>query len=72
MSTPDRRGMLDRADKALSIRRQCMLLGIARSGVYRPPRPANDNDLALIRQIDELFHRLAVPGLAANDREGEG
>ncbi|MHC2295300.1 hypothetical protein [Bradyrhizobium barranii] len=33
MSTPDRRGMLDRADQALSIRRQCMLLGIARSGV---------------------------------------
>jgi putative transposase len=55
MSTPDRRGMLDRADKALSIRRQCMLLGIARSGVYRPPRPANDNDLALMRWIDELF-----------------
>jgi putative transposase len=55
MSTPDRRGMLDRADKALSIRRQCMLLGIARSGVYRPPRPANDHDLALMRRIDELF-----------------
>ena len=55
MSTPDRRGMLDRADKALSIRRQCMLLGIARSGVYRPPRPANDNDLALMRRIDGLF-----------------
>src|SRR5258705_10969898 len=58
MSTPDRRGMLDRADKALSIRRQCMLLGIARSGVYRPPRPANDNDLALMRRIDELFTAL--------------
>ncbi|MGY4566952.1 putative transposase [Bradyrhizobium sp. USDA 3256] len=42
--------MLDRADMALSIRRQCMLLGIARSGVYRPPRPANDNDPALIRR----------------------
>ncbi|MDE5464938.1 IS3 family transposase [Bradyrhizobium sp. CSS354] len=55
MSTPDRRGMLDRADIALSIRRQCMLLGIARSGVYRPPRPANDNDLALMRRLDELF-----------------
>src|ERR1700757_726203 len=55
MSTPDRRGMLDRADKALSIRRQCMLLGIARSGVYRVPRPANDNDLALMRRIDELY-----------------
>ena len=48
MSTPDRRGMLDRADKALSIRRQCMLLGIARSGVYRPPRPANDNELGRV------------------------
>lgn len=55
MSTPDRRGMLDRADMALSIRRPCMLLGIARSGVYRPPRPANDNDLALMRRLDELF-----------------
>ncbi|WIW50397.1 hypothetical protein ML401_35230 (plasmid) [Bradyrhizobium sp. 62B] len=32
-----------------------MLLGISRSGVYRPPRPANDNDLALMRRIDELF-----------------
>ncbi|WP_258769976.1 IS3 family transposase [Bradyrhizobium arachidis] len=55
MSVPDCRGMPDRADMALSIRRQCMLLGIARSGVYRPPRPANDNDLALMRRIDELF-----------------
>lgn len=50
MSMRDRRGMLDRADKALSIRWQCMLLGIARSGVYRPARPANDNDLALMRR----------------------
>jgi putative transposase len=32
-----------------------MLLGIARSGVYGPPRPANDNDLALMRRVDELF-----------------
>jgi putative transposase len=32
-----------------------MLLGVARSGVYRPPRSANDNDLALMRRIDELF-----------------
>ncbi|PDT64144.1 hypothetical protein CO683_40015 [Bradyrhizobium ottawaense] len=55
MSTPDRRGMLDRADQALSIRRQCMLLGIARSSVYRPLQPANDNDLALMQRIDELF-----------------
>jgi putative transposase len=55
MSAPDRREMLDRADKALSIRRQCALLGVARSGVYRPRKPANDNDLGLMRRIDELL-----------------
>jgi len=40
MSAPDRRAMLDRADRAaLSVRRQCALLGVARSGVYRAPKP---------------------------------
>ncbi|WP_170145845.1 IS66 family transposase [Rhodoplanes elegans] len=46
--------MLDRGNEKLSIRRQCALLGVARSSVYRPERPANDNDLALMRRIDEL------------------
>jgi putative transposase len=55
MSAPDRRALIDRDHGALSIRRQCRLLGLARSGVYRPPRPANDNDLGLMRRIDELF-----------------
>lgn len=35
----------------LSIRRRCVLLGVARSGVYRMPRPANDNDLSLMRRM---------------------
>jgi putative transposase len=47
MSAPDRRARLDRVHSVLSIRRQRRLLGIARSGVYRTPSPANDNDLAL-------------------------
>ncbi len=55
MSVPDRRAMLDRADRTLSLRRQCALLGVARSGIYRPHKPANDNDAALMRRIDELF-----------------
>ena len=42
MSTPDRRALLDRDHGTLSIRRQCMLLSVARSGVYRARRPAND------------------------------
>jgi putative transposase len=55
MSTPDRREMLDRDDGTLPIRRQCALLSLARSGVYRPPSPVSDNDLMLMARIDELF-----------------
>jgi putative transposase len=55
MSVPDRRALVERDDREPSIRKQCKLLGLARSGVYRKPPPANDNDLALMRRIDELF-----------------
>ncbi len=55
MSVPDRRALVDRDHRAPSIRRQCRLLGLSRSGVYRKPPPANENDLALMRRVDELF-----------------
>ena len=55
MSVPDRRALVDRDHREPSIRKQCRLLGLARSGGYRKPPPANDNDLALMRRIDELF-----------------
>ena len=55
MSVPDRRALVDRDHREPSIRKQCELLGISRSGVYRKPPCANDNDLALMRRIDELF-----------------
>lgn len=55
MSAQDRKKMLDRDHADLSIRRQCKLLSVARSGVYRTPRPDSEDDLALMRLIDELF-----------------
>jgi putative transposase len=55
MSVPDRRALVDRDHREPSIRKQCQLLGLARSGVYRKPPAANDDDLALMRRIDELF-----------------
>ena len=55
MSAPDRRRLVDRDNGVVSIRRQCELLGVARSGVYRSPAAADDNDLVLMRRIDELF-----------------
>ena len=54
MSAPDRRQLVDRRHGSLSIRRQCDLLGIARSGLYRRAPAANDNDLAVMRRLDEL------------------
>jgi len=57
MSAPNRRAKLDRGHRYLSVRQQCAMLGIARSGVYRLPRPANDDELALLRRIDKLYTR---------------
>jgi putative transposase len=51
------RAMLDRADRTLSIRRQCALVGVARSSVYRPRRPANDNDVVPMRLISTSCSR---------------
>lgn len=55
MSVPDRRDLLVREGGGLSLPQQCALLGLARSGVYRKPQATNDNDLALMRRIDEMF-----------------
>lgn len=55
MSVSDRRALLDHNHSELSIRRQCQLLGIAGSGVYYERRPANDNELGVMRRLDELF-----------------
>ncbi len=37
-----------------SVRRQCELLGVSRSGLYYEPVPMGAEDLALMRRIDEL------------------
>jgi putative transposase len=38
----------------LSIRRQCEILGISRSGLYYEPVPESQENLALMRRLDEL------------------
>ena len=54
MSVPERRAMVERPGETLSVRRQCALLNLARSGVYRPGPVTGADDLALMRRIDEL------------------
>ena len=62
MSAPDRRAMVERPGVDLSVRRQCALLNLARSGVYRPKPVIGAGDLALMRRIDELHLQLPFYG----------
>ena len=54
--------MVERPGVDLSVRRQCALLNLARSGVYRPKPVIGAGDLALMRRIDELHLRLPFYG----------
>jgi len=62
MSAPERRAMVERPREDLSVRRQCVLLNLARSGVYRPKTEPSAEDLALMRRIDELHLELPFYG----------
>jgi putative transposase len=62
MSAPDRRAMVERPGVDLSVRRQCSLLNLARSGVYRPKPVIDADDLAVMRRIDELHLELPFYG----------
>jgi putative transposase len=76
MSAPDRRAMIERPGEDLSVRRQCALLNVARSGVYRPKPIAGAGDLALMRRIDELHLELPFYGsrrmMFELNKEGRG
>ncbi len=45
--------MIDR-QHPLPVTRQCQLLALPRSSVYYTPQPVSAEDLALMRQLDEL------------------
>jgi putative transposase len=62
MSAPDRKAMVDPGKDDLSVRRQCELLDLSRSGVYRPKPSAAADDLAMMRRIDELHLELPFYG----------
>ena len=76
MSIPERRAMVERPADDLSVRRQCALLNLARSGVYRPRPVVEADDLALMRRIDELHLELPFYGsrrmMFELNKEGRG
>jgi putative transposase len=46
--------MIERGAEELSVKRQCELLALNRTGVYYTPVPISPEDLTLMRRIDEL------------------
>ena len=62
MSAVERLAKVDTAHDDLSVRRQCELLAVARSGVYRPKSETAAEDLALMRRLDELHLKLPFYG----------
>lgn len=51
----DRRGLLEPNHTRLSLREQCVLLGLNRSSYYYRPIPVDEATLALMRVVDEVY-----------------
>ena len=54
--------MIDEGHSELSVRRQCELLGLARSTLYYEPAPETVENLGLMRLIDEQYTRCPFYG----------
>jgi putative transposase len=59
----EKRAMIEAGHATLSVRRQCRLLGLARSGLYYEPRGESPEGLGLMRLIDEAYTRWPFYGV---------
>jgi HTH-like domain len=70
-----KRPLIDPSDSHLSIRRRCELLGLNRSSYYLSPAVESEENLRLIRLIDEQFLKTPFYGsrrmTASLERAGE-
>jgi putative transposase len=55
--------MIDPQDSEFSLRRQCGLLGINRSSLYYPPAGESEDNLRLMRLLDEQYTRTPYYGV---------
>jgi putative transposase len=63
MSVEQKRALIEPAHPQLSIRRQCALLGLARSTLYDQPLGASAENLQLMRLLDEQYTTTPFYGL---------
>ena len=50
-----RKSMIDKEKEAVSICKQCELLGMARSTLYYTPSMAKDKDIEIMKELDRLY-----------------
>jgi putative transposase len=55
LATDAKRRVIDSGHRRLSLRRQCELLGLARSSWFYDPVAESEENLALMRRIDEVY-----------------
>ena len=55
MSRAERGAMVERVNPVLPVFRQCRLLAVSRSAVYRKPAEVNAADLAMMALIDRQY-----------------
>ena len=61
-STEELRRLVDRDHEEISIRRQCELLGVNRAGLYYPALGESEENLQLMRLLDEEYTRTPFYG----------
>jgi putative transposase len=54
--------MIDNKHRSLSIVRQCRLLGLHRSGLYFKPCSENEENLTILRLLDEQYYKTPFYG----------
>ena len=74
MNQTDRLKMIARPHPDFSIQEQCALLKVPRSTLYYKPKPVSDEDLTLMRRIDEIYTKWPFYGSRrlVEELRGEG
>ena len=74
MTPAERRELVDRQLRSLSIARQCQLMGVSRSSLYYRPKETLRQDLSLMRELDRQYLETSFYGSrrmkALLDRQG--
>ena len=55
MTPAQRRELVDRRHRSLSVVRQCQLLGVSRSSLYYRAKGTSQQDLSLMRELDRQY-----------------